>query len=127
MDLFIRLCKNWELAYVPVPLSKWRVHQKSWTFQKLELFPVEREQFLEKMKRLFPGFENEYADEVKSIKALIAFEKANLQWRKGNKTVARELIAPHAATSRKLKIYYYFMYMNPKIFDFFNQFRSVGI
>ncbi len=48
-DLFVRISYQWELEYVNKVLSKWRVHNKSLTWQKPELFPFETNLFINKI------------------------------------------------------------------------------
>lgn len=109
MDLFIRISYEYELAFAPDVLAKWRIHKMSWTFSKMEQFPVERQLFLEKMEKLVPDFEERYKDEIEAFRTIIALENAKVAWKKGNNEEARGHIKPYIK-QKKYMAYYGLMY-----------------
>lgn len=116
MDLFIRIAYQYELAFAPEVLAKWRIHKTSWTFNKMEQFPVERELFLEKMNKLVSNFEETYADEIDSFRKIIALEKAKVAWKKGNKSEARHFIRPYIG-QKKFLAYYGLMFFPFSVYE----------
>ncbi len=84
-DLFRRIAYRWKLAGVAKPLAKWRVHASSWTFRYPHLLREETELMLIDYRQRFPGFDQEFADELSQIQAAIDLAEARDAWIKGRK------------------------------------------
>lgn len=88
-DFFARLCRDWEVAYAPHPLCRYRMHEKSWSYLASQHFFDEQEQVMDKYSRLFPEFEQRYAA---GIRIRMARDRAVLEWKKGNQWQARRIL-----------------------------------
>lgn len=99
--LFVRLGYSWHLVYVDEVLAKRRVHGKSWTWSRSELFPTERRVMLRKLREWIPDFELSYAKEVNSIERACAWEEAQLAWRRKKKREALQLLQPYRTSGLK--------------------------
>ncbi len=104
-DLFYRIAHNWELDYVNAPLTRWRVHGSNTTFLKFGQFAEETRYILEKHKRIYPGYETEYADLVSLLTRRSAFQEAVALWRKGKNSQARSVLAPYKDYSLKYRLF----------------------
>lgn len=104
MDLFLRIAYQWELDYVDEPLAKWRMHNESESHKHSYLIAREKEIILEKLSRLFPDFENQYAQEIKEQKKMIDYHWALSMWEKGDKAKAREYLRPYVFKEKKMLI-----------------------
>jgi glycosyltransferase involved in cell wall biosynthesis len=90
-DLFVRLCRHWQVAYTPHVLGKYRMHQDSVSYSSPELFFDEQELLLEKYGRMFPEFNEKYAN---AFRIRMTRDRAVLEWKKGNTSEARRLMRP---------------------------------
>lgn len=106
VDLFTRIAFDWELDYVDDPLAKWRIHGDNMTFKKMGLFGKELLMMLDKYKRLYSNFQNNYKEEIKNIKARAAYYEAVEEWKTGNGNKSRKIILPHIANNPKFLIVY---------------------
>ena len=97
-DLFYRLAWDWELDYVNLPLTRWRVHEHNTTFKKFHQFAAETRLILAKYTRLHPEFPALYPDLVELLQRRAAFQKAVALWRDGQNKAARAEIAPFPAS-----------------------------
>ncbi|MBI1911113.1 MAG: glycosyltransferase family 2 protein [Deltaproteobacteria bacterium] len=104
-DLFIRIAYGWEADYIDEPLAKWRVHAGSFTWKKQELFAIESQMMLDKYLKIFPGFEEEYKDEVESFRIKIAKQKFVNGWKRGDLRLRSSLRPYLTKDSRSLALY----------------------
>lgn len=87
-DFIIRIARNWEFAYVPAALTKYRMHANSCSATKKQGFRDEHELMADKYKTLFPDF-YKYEDE---IRANIVRDRAMDEWRDSHGRAARRLL-----------------------------------
>ena len=115
-DLFYRLAWDWELDYVDLPLTRWRVHGQNTTFKKFHEFAAETRLILEKYSKLHPEFPAKYPDLVELLQRRAAFQKAVALWRDGQNRAAREEIAPFPG-SLKFRLFRLATYLPGACFD----------
>lgn len=116
IDLFLRICHDYEFDYVDEPLAKWRMHLESWTFARKEVFPKERQQILDKFRVIYPDFENEFKDEVYLMEGKIQYGYAMLDWEQGNNVSVRKRLGPYMKFSRKCFLAYVFSFFPYKVY-----------
>ena len=117
-DLLARIAYKWELGYVDKTLSKWRVHNQSWTWKKFQLFPLEKMLMLKKFSNEFFEFDSKYKNEIKTVKKTIALEQAIYSWSVGDRKESRNQISPYAKRSVKFFIFYLLTFFNFRIYTF---------
>lgn len=66
-DFFLRVAKNWELDYVDIVLSGWRIHETSITQKRPKLLAVELEKMLKDLASWEENFEEKYKAEINII------------------------------------------------------------
>lgn len=115
-DVFYRIAKTWKLDYVPEPLTRWRVHGVNTTFRKFNQFADETLHILEKHRRLYPGYDQNYPELVALLTRRAAFQKAVALWREGKGKAARELARPYA-DSTKVRLFLAASYLPGSCFD----------
>jgi glycosyltransferase involved in cell wall biosynthesis len=94
-DLFYRIAHDWEIDYVDAPLTRWRIHGGNSTFREFGRFAEETLYILEKHRRIYPGYDREYADLADALARRAAFLRAVDLWRRGKGREAREVAAPY--------------------------------
>jgi len=113
-DLFVRISFYWELEYVDKVLAKWRVHKKSLTWQKPELFPFETDLFIGKIINHHPKIEIDYQNELNILKANNSVDQALIYWAKKDKKSAFKLIKKYLLKNKRATLVYLFI----KIFGY---------
>lgn len=91
-DLFIRIAHDWKIDMVPEPLGKWRVHSKSLTWQKTELFVVELEEMFRHYSQIYGNFNSEYAYEIKRCLQRSKLSNTVALWQSGKSKEARNYV-----------------------------------
>ena len=66
-DFFLRVTKSWELDYVDIVLSGWRIHEGSITQQKPTLLAFELEKMLKDFVSSEKNFEEKYEPEISAL------------------------------------------------------------
>lgn len=126
-DFFVRVGFTWKIDFVDEVLSKWRVHEKSWTWQKPELFPLETEKFLEKLRVSISDFEKNYHVEIKLVESNIALQKALLLWGENDRNLALKQLKPFIFYRKRIFLIYFWIFMLPFwTFSLINKYR-VGL
>lgn len=115
-DVFYRIAKTWELDHVDEPLTRWRVHGVNTTFRKFGQFADETLRILDKHRRLYPGYEEEFPDLVALLTRRAAFQKAVALWREGKGKEARALVQPYAE-SPKVRLFLLASWLPGSLFD----------
>lgn len=88
-DLIVRLSLNWQLAYVPEVLAKWRVHPNSGTWQESGRFNVEMLQFARKMDLLYPSGDSNWQKARRAFMRGVAVSSAGASLANGDKEECR--------------------------------------
>lgn len=109
-DFFLRIAYYFDVGYVEQALAKRRMHSKSWTVMKKELFPVEEEQMLSKFAGLWPSFEKDFANEIAFRRRVIAYQYAMVDWEKGDAPAARSRLARLLPSDGKKIVPFLFTY-----------------
>ncbi|MCR4667295.1 MAG: glycosyltransferase [Desulfovibrio sp.] len=117
-DVFYRIAHDWKLDHVDEPLTVWRIHGANTTFRHYGEFADETLAILEKHRRLYPGYDEKYADLVALLTRRAAFQKAVDLWHKGKGEEARRLLFPHRDVSRKYRLFYLISYLPGFLFPF---------
>lgn len=117
-DLFYRIAHDWEVDYVPEPLTRWRVHSQNTTFQKFHQFSKETQLILEKHLRLYPDYKQNHAKLIKLFQKRAAFQGALALWKSGKNNEARKSITPYLAESKKYKLFWLATFLPGSLFDF---------
>ncbi len=120
-DFFIRYLMNCEMVYVDKVLSKWRVHQKSWTWSRPDLFPTELKIFLKKITSECPNIIIEYAEEIQALDSRIQMLDGIQLWACGDSLSARKIFRKFI--NRKYAILYFCSFFNYKYYKFINNIR----
>ena len=123
-DLLLRLSLICELDYVDEILSKWRVHQKSWTWNKEDLFFKEKKILIKKLKDLIPNFENNYKKEIYLFVRQYELEESLFNLRLGEKKNARKIIKKYALDGFKWLIIYLCCFVSIKFYEFLYNLRG---
>ena len=89
-DLFVRVSRNWEVAYVPFLGCKYRMHENSESFSSPMLFRQEEEMMVGKFSKIFPEFKNLYESRWKQQ---IERDRAIVEWQHGNGSMARKRVS----------------------------------
>lgn len=116
-DVFYRIAHDWELDHVDAPLTLWRVHGANTTFRKFGQFADETLRILKKHRRLYPGYDADYADLVSLLNRRAAFQKAVDLWRQGHNAEARRVLRPWRAAGRKYQLFWWASYLPGACFD----------
>jgi glycosyltransferase involved in cell wall biosynthesis len=82
-EFFARVAQKWKVDYSPLLLSKWRVHAKSWTWQKQRSFVDEKKMMLADLKNNLE-LNQKYANSLNTFSDQIEFENAKQFWIEGN-------------------------------------------
>ncbi|SDF93486.1 glycosyltransferase family 2 protein [Desulfovibrio legallii] len=116
-DVFYRIAHDWELDHVDAPLTLWRVHGANTTFRKFGQFADETLYILDKHRRLYPGYDADYADLAALLTRRAAFQKAVDLWRQGRNAAARSVLRPWRSASRKHRLFWWASYLPGACFD----------
>jgi hypothetical protein len=116
-DLFYRIAHDWELDYVDAPLTRWRVHGANTTFRRFGQFARETLYILDKHRRIYPYYEEEYGALVELLTRRAAFQQGVALWRDGHGGKAREAIAPYAGSSMKFRLFQAASFLPGSLFD----------
>lgn len=123
-DLFLRLSLICELDYVDEILSKWRVHQKSWTWNKQDLFFKEKKILIKNIKKLIPNFENKYKKEIYYFVRQYELEESLFNLKLGKKKNARKILKKYALDGFKWLIIYLCCFVSIKFYEFLYNLRG---
>lgn len=120
-DVFYRIAHDWEIDYIDEPLTVWRIHDSNTTFEKFGQFAEETIRIINKHRKLYPGYDKEYADIIEILQSRAAFQKAIALWRIGNSVQARKIISPHIHKSRKYHLFWYASFLPGSLFNFMSK------
>jgi len=123
-DLFVRISLDWKLDYVDKVLAKWRVHEKSWTWSRDEIFPKERKLMLEKYIKQIPSFEEDYPDEIRLFKRTYTFEEALIDWREKKNYSARGMLKDYIFDGYKWMFLYILTFLPISAYDYLQKVRG---
>jgi len=88
-DFFLRVVYKWDCDYVNEPLANCLIHNEAVTVKFHQYAAVERLKSLDKFRLKYPGFEEQYEDEIKKLHKQIAYVQGKSHWRSGNGVDAR--------------------------------------
>jgi glycosyltransferase involved in cell wall biosynthesis len=91
-DLFLRIAEKWELDYVNKPLSKWRIHENSWTWTKKDSFINEKYLLLRKLNQS-ASLGIKYHSSLKKFELNLLYESAMHLWSCNKSVSARHVLS----------------------------------
>jgi glycosyltransferase involved in cell wall biosynthesis len=91
-DVFIRIALVAELDMVAEPLASYRLHSKSESATRSELYGVENQLIIDKLARLVPDFDTKYGSEAEQWRNLGRWSTAVSAWKRGSGHTARQAI-----------------------------------
>jgi len=94
-DLFLRIARDWEVAFCRAPLARWRRHPESATRTRRDRIPIEMRLLLRKQRDLKPGFEQTFRREIARYELEIIRLEARTAWEKNQRQLALEALRPH--------------------------------
>lgn len=118
-DFFRRIALKWKVEAVREPLSKWRIHGQSLTWQKPFLFAEETDLMIDKYCRTIPNFERDFTSEIKQVKTNLDLERAKQDIQSRNLRNARARLKKHLLSDSRATAIFVLSYF-PSVFDKFN-------
>ena len=123
-DFFRRISYNWKLAMVNQPLAKWRVHPKSWTWTKPQLFFEETSLMLDKYRRLFPEFDKKFSKEIQILEKRMSIGRALYLLKSGRKKLGRKHLTSHIFDNPKMAALFLMSFLPTSLFSFLCRLRG---
>jgi glycosyltransferase involved in cell wall biosynthesis len=120
-DLFVRIARDWELAYVSAVLCKYRMHEQSTSFSIPSLFLEEEERLIRKYLELYPEFRERYEARCREQ---LERDRAVVRWRQGDRKVARARMRPLLCRGRSHTLTYLAMFFPYHVVHSFRTFLS---
>ena len=99
-EFFARIAQKWKIDFSPLALSKWRIHSKSWTWQKKRSFIDEKMMMLKDLQSNIKS-DSPYMEALKSFSNNLSFEKSKQSWAEGKSKNARLELKKINVFSRK--------------------------
>lgn len=106
-DLFYRVAHDWELDFVPEPLTLWRVHGGNSTIRQFGQFARETRQILARLRGLYPDFATAHADLSALLESRAAFQEAVQLWSSGQGARARAVLEPWRDSSPRHRLFWW--------------------
>jgi glycosyltransferase involved in cell wall biosynthesis len=107
-DLIIRIARQWQVAYAPFVLTKYRMHDGSFTYSKPMMFRSEEDLMVEKFKSIFPEFSRVH--ELRYMSQIRRDRAVNI-WKQGDNSAARKTMKPLIFKNRRFLLYYLLMFL----------------
>jgi len=104
-EFFVRLSEKWKVDYVEEPLSKWRMHEASWTWSKPELFVDERKLMLSKLEARADLLQK-FPDAIHTFRSLVRRSEVIYLWRSKQTKNARAVISSHKNSIRDFALFF---------------------
>ncbi len=117
-DFLIMVAREWKFAYVPAPLTRYRMHAASATATKVEGFRKEMDMLIDKFSALYPEVKEKYADQLRAGNRR---DSAMDNWRKGDKRTARSIIFQDLRMNPSYALFYLAMFIPFKYIDWIRQ------
>lgn len=116
-DVFYRIAHDWELDYVNLPLTVWRVHGQNSTFRNFDKFADETLYILDKQRAAYPGYDREHGEIAQLLKERANFQKAVALWRQGKGNQARKLLVPQLNKAKKYQLFWLASFLPKSMFN----------
>lgn len=117
-DFLIMVSRKWKFAYLPVPLTYYRMHSASASATKVEDFRKEMDILIDKYSALFPEVKEKYADQLRTSNRR---DSAMDNWRKGDRRRARSIILQDIRINPSFVFFYIAMFLPFKYIDWVRQ------
>jgi glycosyltransferase involved in cell wall biosynthesis len=125
-DLFMRILYNSKAAYLHEPLVIYRIHQNMSSIRLVYVYPKEISYILKKFINKFSDF-NKYSEEIKYLKAKIAYWNARAEMFSGNAKKAREFLSPFKWCDYKIFLLYWATFFTPRFWFILHDLKDKGI
>ena len=99
-DLTLRLAYLYEMDFIEEPLSKWRMHEKSGSYQQRFKIPYENMRMIEVLLQWRPDIEENYSREVELFNKAVQYDLALEAWSKGDAARARIFLRPYLSDKK---------------------------
>lgn len=116
-DFLLRFSRNNKFYYIKEPLTKWRLHQASWSQSKSELFAHEQCLLLDDLKKRYPDLGKVYPKELETAEKLVDFDRAKAAWKAGDNKKARIYFKKCAAHENKYYLFYMLSFMSYGLYE----------
>lgn len=94
-DLFMRLLYGSDAGYIGRPLAEYRIHAGMASVRRMDRYPVEYAQILDRLETLTPDFKQRYRDERRVARAKLAYYQARSFMPRGDRANARRVLRPY--------------------------------
>lgn len=115
-DLFKRIAYDWEIDFVDEPLVKWRIHDKSTTWNNYSEIYLEGMLMLEKYSKLYDDFNLTYFKEIKKYKAILYRRKAISLWSERKNFEAIKTIFGTTFVDKKNFVLFFLMFFSHSVY-----------
>lgn len=112
-DLFLRIAKHYQVAICPLPLTYWRVHSDSITWQFPQKLADESDTMLNKLLEMFPDLAASAEETIRKKKQWIGLRKGLALWMDGESQHAREVLLSQTRPSLKSIALYLLTFLPP--------------
>lgn len=126
-DLFKRIAYDWEIDFVDEPLVKWRIHDKSTTWNNYSEIYLEGMLMLKKYSKLYDDFNLTYFKEIKKYKAILYRRKAISLWSEKKNFEAIKAISGTTFVDKKNFILFFLMFFNHSLYIKFTSKIRLGL
>lgn len=121
-DLFQRVVHKCEVDYVGEPLARYRIHASNLSRTGLHLHAAEWDLFIDRLCEKYPGFEEDYATEIVSMRRVAQYKRALAEWENGQAKAARRSLRESPPSLRSALIYV-LTFFPFKVYDLLVNFR----
>lgn len=126
-DLFLRLLYRENAKYIDEATAVYRLHSGMSSIRNIAKFPVENQRVLDKLRSQIPGLDIDYASEISYLEAKIAFWHASAAMSIGDRTAARNFLAPVADRAFVFRLLHALTFLPSCCWNFAQRMRRRGL
>lgn len=97
-DLFMRFLHGREAGYIDTPLVEYRIHAGMASVRRMDLYPIEYGQILDRLRMLEPDFDSLFREELRMAQAKLAYYQARSFMARAERKAARIALRPALAS-----------------------------
>lgn len=109
-DLFLRVLYRCQAAYIHDPLVVYRIHENMSSLKHMTRYPIEIEYVMGKLINVIPGFQQQFAHELRYLEAKLGYWKAKGEMIVGNNKKARDYLDHHKYVNTRFFLLYCLTY-----------------